>query len=877
MDQNSPLVTPARPTVDDVWIPSVCRVCSNCCGIKVHRRNGVIVKIEGDPDNPHNFGKMCAKGMANIMSYYDPGRPKVPLVRTNPEKGLGIDPKWREASWDEALGMVADRIQAVVKDDPRKLVILRGTGEADWVGSCIGAFAKTLNTPNFAGGPFFATHVDACYLINGTMHVEIDLPRCRYLMLFGSQRGGVVNHDAMRAAREMVQAQDRGMKLVVLDPMCSPIASKASEWVPIRPGTDGVMALSMLHVLLNELGIFDREFLQKHTNAAYLVGGDGRYVRDPASGKPLIWDEVSERTRTFNEPASPALEGNFQVGNQSCQPAFSKLKEHLKQFTPEAVSKATTVSPDQIRRLAQEFGEAASIGSTIVIEGKKMPYRPACAFCDSRGLSSHQFGMWATMNVHLLNLVVGALDVPGGSLSTNILGPGEKLRVEESADGLVMATPEDVRPYPARRPQPAQTVNLRELIPLGRAMGTVMMGLSLVHLPHLLPYEPEILILNNFNMMMSGAAPATLAQAVKKFPFVVFLGDKLCETAEFADVVLPLLHPAERLDFPMNSMRGWINGDQWYFTLRQPTLPGENTAKHPAEIYLELAERLGILEKFIPGVNASLGLKEPYRLETGPKYTTEEIIDRHIKSTLGAEHGLEELRKSGFLAFPRTLAERFPRALVKLPRVHVYFEFLLETGQQFASLAAEAGLAVDTRGFQALPCWYPCAAQELAPSDYDLSVVNYKLPFHSATMTQDNPWLAELASRHLYAYNFVINTETAAKKGIADGDEIILETPAGASATGIAQLSQCVHPEIIGIASSFGHWAQARVTARHRGTHFNSLVPYGLTQIDFMAGLMDACVKARVRKVRSAKRKAKSAPAVLRWWSQQKRENATSK
>src|SRR3990170_2544928 len=62
MDQNSPLVTPARPTVDDVWIPSVCRVCSNCCGIKVHRRNGVIVKIEGDPDNPHNFGKLLTQG-----------------------------------------------------------------------------------------------------------------------------------------------------------------------------------------------------------------------------------------------------------------------------------------------------------------------------------------------------------------------------------------------------------------------------------------------------------------------------------------------------------------------------------------------------------------------------------------------------------------------------------------------------------------------------------------------------------------------------------------------------------------------------------------------------------------------------------------------
>lgn len=869
--------TNSSSELDDVWIPSVCRVCSNCCGILVHRRNGVIVKIEGDPENPHNSGRICAKGIANIMSFYDPARPKAPLVRTNPEKGVGIDPKWRELSWYEALDTVAARIQATVKDDPRKLVILRGTGEADWVGSIIGGFAKVLNTPNFAGGPFFATHVDACYLINGTMHVEIDLPRCRYLMLFGSQRGGVVNHDAMRAAREMAHAQARGMKLVVVDPICSPIASRASEWVPIRPGTDGALALSMLHVLVNELGIFDREFLRTHTNAPYLVGDDGRYVRDRASGKPLIWDEVSERPFPFDSPATPALDGNFQVGNQSCQPAFSTLREQLKQFTPEGAAQVTTVPPEQIRRLAQEFGKAASIGSTIVIEGKGMPYRPACAFCDSRGLSSHQFGMWASMNVHLLNVVVGALDVPGGSLSTNILGPGGKLRVEESADGLVVATPGDVRSYPPRRPQRPQTVNLRELLPLGRAMGTVMMGLSLVHNPHLLPYEPEILILNNFNMMMSGADPDILAQALRKFPFVVFLGDKLCETAEFADVFLPLLHPVERLDFPMNSMRGWINGDQWYFTLRQPILSGEGSGKHPAEVYLDLAKRLGIMNQLIPRLNAGLGLKEPYRLETGRNYTTEEIIDRHVRSTLGADHGLEELRERGFVASPRTLAERFPRALTRLPRVHVYFEFLPETGRELANMAMEIGLEVDTRGFQALPCWYPCAAQELAPSDYDLSAVNYKLPFQSSTMTQDNPWLADLTSHHPYAYKFIINAETAAKKGIADGEPVALETPAGANAHGIAKVSQCIHPEVIGIASSFGHWGQARLTARRRGAHFNSLVPYRSSQIDFMAGLMDACVKVKVSKIPTAKQKVNPALPVLRRWSTQKSGAASSK
>jgi anaerobic selenocysteine-containing dehydrogenase len=837
----------AGADTDDAWVPSVCRVCSNCCGIRVHRRDGVIVKIEGNPESPHNHGRMCAKGLSNIMSFYDPDRPVVPMVRTNPERGPGIDPKWKEIGWEEALELVAGKVREVIREDPRKLVILRGIGESDWVGSCMSSFADAAGTPNFAGGPFFATHVDACYLINGTMHVEIDVPRCQYLILFGSQRGGVVGHDTMRAAIELADARARGMKVVVFDPISSPTASNASEWVPIRPGTDGAVALAMLHVLVNELGIFDADFLSANTNAAYLVGRDGRYVRDQGSNKPLMWDAAAHAPRPFDAATLPVLEGQFEVDGQSCEPAFSRLKEHLKQYAPEQVAEVTTVPPEQIRRLAREFGEAARVGSTIVIEGKEMPYRPACAFCDSRGLSSHQFGMWTSMGVHMLNLVVGAMDVPGGSISTNILGPGETLRVGESADGLVMA-PGDVRSYPPRRPRAPQSVNLNELFPMGRTMGTVMMGLSLVQHPHLLPYKPEVLILNNFNMMMSGVAPKLLTQALGKFRFVVYLGDKNCETAEMADVFLPQLHALERLDFPMNSIRGWINGDEWYYTLRQPALAEPSGGKHPAEIYVELAERVGVLEKFIKGLNGSLGLKESNRLATGSKCTPEEVMDRSIKSVLGADVGLEKLKEKGFVAFPRTLMERFPRALTRLPRSHLYFEFLLDVGRELESMATEAGFNIDTRGFQPLPCWYPCAAQVEAGTDYDLFAVNYKLPFLGNTMTQDNPWLAELAVHHPLGYRYLLNSQTAARKGIADGDELVLETPEGAQASGIVKLSQCIHPEVLGIASSLGHWARARKAGRLRGTHFNSLVPYRLSQIDAMAGLMDACVKVKASK-----------------------------
>lgn len=71
---------------DDVWLPSVCQNCLNYCGIRVHRVNGVVVKIDGDPDSPRSKGKLCAKGQAGIMDLYSPYRLKTPLKRTNPEE-----------------------------------------------------------------------------------------------------------------------------------------------------------------------------------------------------------------------------------------------------------------------------------------------------------------------------------------------------------------------------------------------------------------------------------------------------------------------------------------------------------------------------------------------------------------------------------------------------------------------------------------------------------------------------------------------------------------------------------------------------------------------------------------------------------------------
>lgn len=139
----------------DEWIPTVCNMCQNACGIKAHVVNGTVLKIEGDPDNPHNNGKICAKGNAGLLGLYDPNRIAKPLKRTNPQKGLGVDPKWQPIEWAEALDLITEKLKAIYDEDPRQLALCTFDVHAFRpIGPC---FVTAFGTPNFTLGRLAST------------------------------------------------------------------------------------------------------------------------------------------------------------------------------------------------------------------------------------------------------------------------------------------------------------------------------------------------------------------------------------------------------------------------------------------------------------------------------------------------------------------------------------------------------------------------------------------------------------------------------------------------------------------------------------------------------------------------------------------------
>ena len=847
---------------DDVWVKTACGMCLNQCAITAHRVDGVVVKIEGNPDCPTSRGRICPRGMSGMMLLYDPNRVNFPLKRTNPEKGIGVDPKWVRISWDEALDTITEKLKKLRADDPRKLICTSssGTHDTSGVNRC---FGHAFGSPNswYSGA---GTHCgNGQHYFGGLIYCSwgrmIDPNYANYYLSFGCPVGFGVGYGVTYMATRMADARMRGMKHVVIEPWMGTAGPKSDEWIPIRPGTDAALALAMVNLLLNEYHIYDAESIKHDTNGPYLVLPDGYYLRDKESNKPLVWDPVDGKAKTYDDPTIKdfALEGSYSVDGASATTAFSLIKEHVKKYTPEMASQITTVSPETIRRLAKEFGEAAKIGSTIVIDGKKLPYRPV-AVGYFRGAPAHRHTALTTMALELLQLIVGAVNVPGGVLGLNsrALGYPETGQPSyspgEGQDGLLAPGlwPHPVPPWPPVNAKKPETVAMMELVPTAISTSPLVpLGIA-ERERYKIPYKIEFNLQTGSNYIVTLADPRVVERAFKDI-FTVSFSIYLDESAEFADIVLPDACFLERFDMRVDTMSSMSPVDEWAWHVRQPVVKPMFERRPAQEVLIELAERLGILSEMNEGLNRLADLKEPYTLDPRKKYTWEEVIDRRFKSFFGPERGLEWFKENGLLRWPKKVEEVYWRPFTK-GRSPIYFEHFKTAREQIERIKKEYDIpGFDTSDFQPLPDWKPCMSHEEKRPDYDLYGIYYQTPLHTQSSTYNNPWLDEISRLNPWMYNIAINTETAEKKGIKDGDLVLVESAAtGNKIEGRAKLSQAIHPEVIAYIRGGGHWAKHLPIASqpNKGVCPTWLLPLSWDSIDTVTFNQDLCVKVKVTK-----------------------------
>jgi len=261
-----PLARSAYSLVEDPdgdgYIPTLCEMCVWRCGVRAKVESDRILKLEGNPDNPHSRGKLCARGQSGLMNTYDPDRVLTPLIRVG-KRGEGL---FRKASWDEALDTVAEGMLKIKSNYGPEAMIFSSTHNLSQL--------QFENLLNGYGSPNYGTQRSLCFnamvtaflLTYGVEEPARTYENVEYILLVGRNLTEAISTSE---TGELVAALARGAKLVYLDPRYTKTASKASEWIPIRPGTDSAFLLAMIHVIVtNELA--DCDFVKQ-----YVIGCDG--------------------------------------------------------------------------------------------------------------------------------------------------------------------------------------------------------------------------------------------------------------------------------------------------------------------------------------------------------------------------------------------------------------------------------------------------------------------------------------------------------------------------------------------------------------------------------------------------------------------------
>jgi thiosulfate reductase/polysulfide reductase chain A len=258
------------------YISTMCEMCVWRCGVLAKVENGRVVKLEGNPEHPHSRGKLCPRGQSGLMNTYDPDRVLQPLIRVG-KRGEGL---FRQASWDEALDLVAENMLKIKNTYGPEAMVFSSTHNLSQV-----QFENLLYA---FGSPNYGTQRSLCFnamitaflLTYGVEEPSRDYTDVEFILMVGRNMMEAISTSE---TGELAHAIDRGAKLVYLDPRFTKTAAKATEWIPIRPGTDAAFLLAMINVIVsNELA--DCDFVKQS-----VIGCDG--IQDAMSSYTPAWAE----------------------------------------------------------------------------------------------------------------------------------------------------------------------------------------------------------------------------------------------------------------------------------------------------------------------------------------------------------------------------------------------------------------------------------------------------------------------------------------------------------------------------------------------------------------------------------------------------------
>ena len=854
--------------------------CSQCVAgpdlIQVEVEDGVAKRVLPNfnfhEEHPAQ-GRVCVKAYGLIQKMYNPNRIRAPLIRTNPRKGIGEDPGWREIGWDEALDIVAGRLRAIrekgLVDESRNPRLALTLGQGGVAPGYLGTFPAFMSAWGALDQSIGAGQGVKCYhsehLYGEFWHrafiVVPDTPLCRYVVSFGNN--GMASSGVTGVWRH-AEAKSRGMKRVQVEPHLSITGAFADEWLPIRPKTDPAFLFAMIHCALHEhrwQEACDVPFLRERTNSPYLVGPHGYFLRDAQTRQPLAWDQARGAAFPVPEvrPGDAALDGTFttagiEVGPDgqtwshdaaTAQPAFQKLLDHVRPYSPEWAAEICGIPAERIRKVAREYLEHACIGQTITVNGRVYPFRPVAVLL-GKTVANGWGGYESAWGRTVLSTLVGALEVPGG-----IVGAGVRLNrpahdrfltVRPGPDGFMESAlnPTDKASWR----EPRQRSGFESLVPL-LGSGPWAPALGPAHLPWLFmdrtpknwPTQnlPDVWINIRANPAVSQWDTGHVTDMLARIPFTICFGYTPDETNWFADVILPESPDTESLQLIRVGGAQFV--EQYWrhsgWAIRQPVVdkPVYDTMDM-TEITTELARRVGILAQYNEAINNGRGIGVSLRtfypdgvLQPQRTYSVEEIWDRACKAaSREASHGetthdLAWFREHGAFLAPFTQENWYLHTAIvdkglryELP----YQERMMRMGCELGNRLRDMGVdwwEAQLEEYAALPAWrdfpgiWEAMSSELGgdPADYPFWMLTTRSMQYAWGSTVSLPIIREVAANVTTHFGVVINAGSARRLGIAEGDEIWVESPVG-KAKGKALVKQGIRPDVILTTQQFGHW-----------------------------------------------------------------------